>query len=107
MRKKLGAALAVLLVLLLAMTTAICGDVPKPEPPKPVKQKRATGYKPLTPERRKVLLAESNARHGARIAMLAKFQTPPAAFDCRDKGWIVPTWDQGSCGCMPGTDEVL
>lgn len=56
------------------------------------------GYKPLTPERRRELYAASVVKHGGRIAMLAKFQALPTAFDSRDKGWVLPVGDQGNCG---------
>lgn len=71
------------------------GPAPADDPP-PVAKGR--GYKPLTPERRKQLHEANQKRHGAHIAMLIKNQEPPPKFDCRDKGWVVPTWDQGSCG---------
>lgn len=59
---------------------------------------RSTGYKPLTPEKRAVFQAKSREAHGGRIAMLARNQTLPASFDCRDKGWALPVGDQGNCG---------
>src|SRR5437870_2603171 len=58
---------------------------------------RGRGYVPPTPERRRELQAISHAKHGGRIAMMAKFQTLPAAFDCREKVPL-PIWDQGQCG---------
>ncbi len=60
--------------------------------------KRDRGYKPLTPEKRAAYYAASAARHGDRLAALAKFQTLPATFDCRTQGWVLPVGDQGNCG---------
>lgn len=59
---------------------------------------QGTGYKPLHPDRRKALYEASDDRHGARLAMLGKFQSLPSSFDCRDKGWVLPIGDQGQCG---------
>lgn len=59
---------------------------------------KGRGYIPLTAEKRKEMQAKSNAAHGGRIAMLAKNLALPATFDCRDKGWLVTTGDQGQCG---------
>lgn len=74
--------------LLLLTSASWAQDVPAP----------GRGYKPLTPERRKELHAASVVKHGGRLAMLAKFQALPTAFDCRDKGWVLPVGDQGNCG---------
>ncbi len=59
---------------------------------------KGRGYKPLTPAQRHYYRRENLKSNGARMQLLRKFQEPPPAFDCRDKGWCVPTWDQGSCG---------
>lgn len=65
----------------------------------PIKDaERGKGYIPLTPERSRELRAQSRAAHGGRISMLSKFTAVPAAFDCREKGWLIPTFDQGNCG---------
>jgi hypothetical protein len=64
----------------------------------PMADAQGRGYKPLHPERRKELHAHSAAKHGGRLAALARFQSLPAAFDCRDKGWVLPVGDQGQCG---------
>lgn len=58
----------------------------------------STGYKPPTPQQRRALHLAAAQRHGNRLAMHAKFQELPPAFDCRDKGWVLPIGDQGSCG---------
>ena len=65
----------------------------------PIKDREyGRGYKPLSREKYKALHAESHARHGEKLARLAKFQALPPAFDARDKGWIIPVGDQASCG---------
>ncbi len=78
----------------------LAGD--KPEPKKPEAKKQAAhgrGYKPLHPARKQALARENHARHGNPVKMHRAFgQAPPPAFDCRAKGWCVPTWDQASCG---------
>lgn len=56
------------------------------------------GYKPLTPEVRAKLYAERREAHGGRMQMLRMNQALPAAFDCRDKGWVIPVGDQANCG---------
>lgn len=56
------------------------------------------GYVPLTPEKRAHYQAVSNAKHGGRLAMLARNQELPPAFDCRAKGWVLPVGDQADCG---------
>lgn len=57
-----------------------------------------TGYKPPTPAERRALHLASAQRHGNRLAMMHAFQTLPAAFDCREKGWVIQVGDQGNCG---------
>jgi C1A family cysteine protease len=66
--------------------------------PKKGQQVHFKGYKPPTKEKRAEFYLQSQKNHGGRLAMLAKFQTLPAAFDCRDKGWVIPVGDQGQCG---------
>ncbi len=80
---------------MLSMTTAIRVTA---QPDKPKQEAKGRGFKPLSPERRKVLQEANQKRHGSRIRMLARNQTLPPAFDCRASGWDTPTWDQGSCG---------
>lgn len=70
-------------------------DVASQEKPAPKVYHR--GYKPLTQEKRAYYQAVSHAKHGGRIAMLAKNQTLPASFDCRTR-FPLPVWDQGQCG---------
>lgn len=60
--------------------------------------KYGRGYKPLAPEKRKALYEHAQKEHGHRLAMHAKFQTLPASFDCRDKGWVLPVGGQAQCG---------
>lgn len=60
------------------------------------------GYIPLTAEKRRLYHAQSQAKHGEKLKRLAKFQELPPAFDCRDKGWILPVGDQGGC-VLPGS----
>ncbi len=62
------------------------------------KDAKGRGYIPLTPEKRALLNAHDRVKNGQRIAMLAKNTTIPDKFDARDKGWVPPTGDQGSCG---------
>lgn len=61
-------------------------------------EQRATGYKPLSPAMRAAFRKDSTEKHGDRLAMLAQNQEIPPAFDCRDKGWVLPIGDQGNCG---------
>lgn len=56
------------------------------------------GYVPLTAEKRTAYYQLSHARHAGRLAMLAQNQDLPPAFDCRDKGWVLPVGDQAQCG---------
>ncbi len=57
----------------------------------------ATGYIPLTDEKRAYYQKLSQARHGNRIQLAAKNLSLPVKFDCRDKVPL-PMWNQGSCG---------
>ena len=59
---------------------------------------RETGYKPLSPEKQAFYRAKSRLAHGNRIKQFVRNQTLPPSFDCREKGWALPTGDQGSCG---------
>src|ERR1043166_9572912 len=61
-------------------------------------QEFGKGYVAPTPEKRRELYAGSIIRHGSRLKMLAQNQDLPPAFDCRDKGWVLPMGDQGNCG---------
>lgn len=59
---------------------------------------RGRGYIPPTPEQRQAHHDAAAKRHGNKLMVQAKFQAIPAAFDCRDKGWVPPIGDQGQCG---------
>ncbi len=60
--------------------------------------KYGRGYKPLTPEKRAAFYKQSREKHGGRLAMMAKFQDLPPAFDARDKGWVLQVGSQANCG---------
>ena len=85
----------VCLILALAFVSPAFGQDEK-DPPKAVVGGK--GYVPLTPAKRAVLYAKSLREHGSRIEMLRRNQTLPAAFDCRDNGWVLPVGYQGQCG---------
>lgn len=82
------------LFLLLVFACPALAQEPKIIPP----QVYQTGYVPPTPERRRELYESARRSHGYRLAMQAQFQALPAAFDCRDKGWVLPVGDQANCG---------
>lgn len=84
----------IVLALLLLLTGYTSAQPPQPMPKGPP----GRGYKPLTDADRARLHAEAKAMHGDRLASIAKFQSLPAAFDTRDKGWGIPVGDQGQCG---------
>lgn len=84
----------IVLALLLLLTGYASAQPPQPMPKGPP----GRGYKPLTDADRARLHAETKAMHGERLASIAKFQTLPAAFDIRDKGWGIPVGDQRQCG---------
>lgn len=81
--------------LLLAFASVANAQLP---PIKPAPTQPGRGYKPLAPEKRKAFHEHSAAKHGGRLAMLAKFKDVPPAFDCRAKGWVLPVGDQAQCG---------
>jgi hypothetical protein len=88
--------IALLLLIGALATLPVGSQQPKIEPPL---IERGRGYKPPTPEQRAARHAAAAARHGKRLEMQGIFQQAlPAAFDCRDKGWVPPIGDQGQCG---------
>ncbi len=88
-------ATAFLLLLASFVSAQPCPEAKKPEGGQ---AEYGRGYRPPTPEQREKFHAERRAAHGGRMVMLAKNQALPPAFDCRDKGWVLPMGDQGNCG---------
>lgn len=85
-------------ILFAILLGSLCGFLVPTEGPAQPEVRRAKGYIPPNPALKAKLHELAFAKHGRRLERIAKFQTLPPAFDCRDKGWVLPVGDQGSCG---------